>query len=356
MINSERFHDSLNIRPGYNYSRPGLKIARFSGLVILLILVSFSTILAQGEQSLTVPAEFERELTMPGSLDHFIRPERVLVDRTHNEIYVTDPGQNRIVIFSDRGTYLFEFSTSDQCGAPFDVAVASDGYIYVLGSTIHGKRIFIYDFDGKFISRFIPVGENGELSLSIGSLALDSNDRLYVLDQSDHRIKRFDSEGKISLEIPLADKLSDQLRREMVCGSLSIYDDIIYQPIASLGSVYRFTTDGKVLNSFGFKGSGTGELSFPVSVAVSGEGVIMVLDKHRYNVVCFTQDARFLGEFGGKGMRAGWFYHPGWIAIGSGDEVFVSQIYNNMVQICNLPKFIRDRNLQFGGQEISMDY
>jgi hypothetical protein len=69
----------------------------------------------------------------------------------------------------------------------------------------------------------------------------------------------------------------------------------------------------------------------------------MVLDKHRYNVVCFTIDGQFLGEFGGMGFRPGWFYHPNSFAIDNVGRCYISQIYLNLVQVCDLPKFIVEK-------------
>ncbi|MCX6832292.1 MAG: hypothetical protein NT028_09200, partial [candidate division Zixibacteria bacterium] len=68
-----------------------------------------------------------------------------------------------------------------------------------------------------------------------------------------------------------------------------------------------------------------------------------VLDKHRYNVVCFTIDGQFLGEFGGMGFRLGWFYYPNFFALDKLGRCYISQIYLNLVQVCDLPKFIVEK-------------
>lgn len=311
----------------------------------LLGLFSPISIMAQSETSLSVAAQFVRFLTVPGTENHLLRPGRILIEANTNEIYVADPGNSRVTIFDSKGIFLYEFSTVDQCGAPTDLAVDSQGYIYVLGTTLEGPKIFIYDFDGKFIKAFNPALPDGQ-KINAGSLAISERDKLYVLDLSGPRLLGFDINGNLESEIKIEGEMDEALREELFFGSLFIKNDVIYLPAASLGKIIRFNISGEKVPSLGYKGSGVGELGFPVSVGVSDDGIIAVLNKHRYNVVCFSESGQFLGEFGGKGMRAGWFYHPTWLAIGPEDEIYIGQTYNNMVQVCRLPQFIVDRHLQ----------
>ena len=78
-----------------------------------------------------------------------------------------------------------------------------------------------------------------------------------------------------------------------------------------------------------------------MSVAVT-DGLVMVLDKMRFNIVCFSHEGRFLGEFGGKGISPGWFYFPSLLVADGSDQVIVGQIFLNRVQICRIPRFIAE--------------
>jgi len=78
-----------------------------------------------------------------------------------------------------------------------------------------------------------------------------------------------------------------------------------------------------------------------VAVEVSPEGLIMVLDRNRYCVVCFSADRKFLGEFGGKGISPGWFMGPSLLSVPSADRAIVGQLFRNKIQVCAVPEFIR---------------
>ena len=103
----------------------------------------------------------------------------------------------------------------------------------------------------------------------------------------------------------------------------------------------------------GHKGNNLSELNFPVAVTVNDDGIIMILDKHRYNVVCYNMNGTFLGEFGGKGYSLGWFYHPTKIASDGAGMVYIGQIYLNRVQICSLPRFIIDKQKELNSKNLS---
>jgi DNA-binding beta-propeller fold protein YncE len=306
--------------------------------------------------SLSVPAEFVREITLPGTMDHFLRPSAIYIDPQFEEVFVADPGHNRIVVLDVGGTYKFEFAGSDYFASPLDVDVDSEGYIYVLGSTSSGRRLFRFDFDGTFHSEVtIPETDDGERP-DIRSVAVGQGDVLYLLDVRGRQLLSATPDGEVRTLVTLLRDMDEAARQEQTFGSLRAKGDRIYVPVPTLGTVYVFGADGRLertvgrkghkigeLNferTVGRKGNKIGELNFPVDIAVTDDGLHLVLDKNRFNVVCFDPDGRFLGEFGGKGVRHGWFYHPSLLAIDPEDYVYIGQIYQNMVQICRIPDFI----------------
>jgi hypothetical protein len=307
---------------------------------------------AQSTATLSAPAEFLRYLTPPGTQNGFLRPTRIFTDPKFDEVYVADPGHNRITIFDKNGTFKFDFPVGARCGAPLDMAVNSQGIIYVLGSAPEGRQVMTFDYDGLFLGRFEDNPDAWTDSLNIVSIAIDNQDRLYLLDQYHLQIIRFGSDGRLDLQIPLGNGLDAPDKDELILGSLSISNSgTIYLPLASLGTVYRYDGSGRPLQPIGYKGNDLGELNFPISVAETDDGIIMVLDKHRYNVICFDLSGRFLGEFGGKGSSPGWFYHPTWLAVDELDHIYIGQVYLNRVQVCALPDFIRDRQKQVNSPE-----
>jgi len=315
-------------------------------IIVFISLSGTSETFTQEEIKLAVPATFIRELQLPGTNNHFLRPARILADNEHNEIYVSDPGNSRILIFADNGFLKYEFSVSDYCGAPSDVAVDKGGYIYVLGSTRIGKEIFVFDYDGEFVRSLSIRSDNEELDLTIKSLSIDDNNNLIILDGTSKEILCCSTDGQLFNRFPVIRGEEDGFIKEQVVGSITVNKNVIYVPVSSMGSVLCYSVDGTFLDRIGHKGTIQGELNFPVSVAVTNEEIIMVLDKHRYNVVCYNAKGKFLGEFGGKGINPGWFYHPTWLAVDNQNQTYIGQIYNNKIQVCDFPEFIRERNNQ----------
>jgi len=337
----------------------GLKIAdlvRFAlilGVATVCATVLGSMASAQDTAPLSIPSEFVRELAIPGSMDRFLRPARIVYDRVASELYVADQGNNRIVIFNRQGTYRFEFAMADRIGSIMDFAVSPDGFLYVLGTTREGRKLLEFDFDGLFL-RELLAGPDGVATMNVTSLTVSDNGDIHLLDEAVPQLVRVSPEGIILSKSTILNELDDKTRTEVAFGSLSTADNSLFLPLSSLGTVHRYTIDGQYMTAYGYKGTTTGELGFPVSASMSGDGLVLVLDKQRFNVLCFTPDGKFVGEFGGKGISPGWFYLPSYLASDESDQVFISQVFLNRVQACRVPGSIQRRYQQSNASDTLM--
>lgn len=335
----------INSCENFHTDAPFSRGRRCFGMVIIgyfLMIFGVSTPSNLSAQELiSVPAEFVRELELPGALNHFQRPARILADNRVSEIYLADAGNDRIVIMNQDGLYKFEFSTSEQCGAPTDIAVDSAGHVFVLGTNNSGQGIFEYDYNGIFLGQF--TSDSLIANAKIGAIAIDSRQHLHATDEKGKRIVRFSDSGLIDKEFPATANLTGNLLRDVSYGAMVISSDTIYLPVSSIGTVYCLDLEGNKIREIGYFGTQAGELNFPVAVAVAPDRTVLVLDKHRYNVSCYTGDGQFLGEFGGKGVSPGWFYHPTWLAVDGNGLIYIGQIFNNKIQVCRMPERIRER-------------
>ena len=292
---------------------------------------------------LAVPAEFIRYIRIPGQGEQILRPSVVHYDRFHDEVLVGDSGHNRVVIFSSAGAYKFEFSLTETMTFPRDLTTNSEGYIFIAGSDPSGPQIRKFDFDGLPLeSLLLPIGDDGEVG-SIQSMAVGPDDQLYCLDQNAGLIHVFNKHSVFLRSFPIVlnpDSTPDQTTGA-VLGSLALVDDELLLPVSSVGTVVRMDTSGRYLGSVGYFGAKPGTLNFPVAVEVSPEGLYLVLDKGRFCVVCFDANGAVLGEFGGKGLNPGWFIGPSLLAVPSAGSVLVGQIFQNKIQACSIPGFIR---------------
>jgi hypothetical protein len=233
----------------------------------------------------------------------------------------------------------FEFSTAAQCGSPVDLAVSPQGRIYVLGTQSGGREIFVYDYDGLFL-RTITLPDS---TADLVGIAVDAADVVYALDQAHLQVSCLQDDGTIIRRFPILADLDSAGRADLILGLPTIAGGTLYVPASSLRAVYRYSLEGDLLGLTGHGGTGIGELNFPAAAAVADDGMILVLDKHRFNVQCYSPAGTFLGEFGGKGISPGWFYHPAWLAVDGQDQVYVGQIFRNKIQVCRIPAFIQRR-------------
>ncbi len=296
-------------------------------------------------QPLGVPAEYLHDLSLPGSQNHFLRPSAIYVDEWFDEIFVADPGNNRIVIFDENGVYRYEFRGREHFSTPWDLTVDSEGFIYVLATTREGRRLLRFDFDGTFNENLPLPGELDGSPVDFRSVALDERGRLYLLDQAGMRVCVYDREGDLLDRFGILENLGADLLAEQITGRMRIKGDRLFVPAPAIGSVYVYDLGGNYLRMIGHKGSTPGELNFPVDVAMTDDGLLLVLDKHRFNVVCFNMEGQFYGEFGGKGTHPGWFYHPSLLAVDKDDQVYIGQVFQNKVQVCRIPEFIKTKHL-----------
>jgi DNA-binding beta-propeller fold protein YncE len=327
----------LTSSPARNYVRVAPCLVFF--LVTCMASLSAPAV-AQGNPPLAVPASIVRELTPPGTANGFLRPGGIFVDNKFGEVYVSDAGHNRIVAFDTSGLYKFEFSCGGIFEIPGDLVVDSRGFIYVVGS---GKSIYLFDYDGLFLRELQLSGLPQGQTLKISHLTIDESDNLYVVDETNQIVFSFDTQGALRKQFSVLGDVPEKERREAMFGSPRVVAGLIYLPVSTFGTVYVYDLSGNFVRHIGDEGTDIGTLNFPVDVAVSPDSIVMVLDKHRYNVVCYSFEGEFLGEFGGMGFRLGWFYYPTSFALDNLGRSYISQIFLNLVQVCDLPKFIVEK-------------
>jgi len=308
------------------------KTLRIANITIALLCAAA---LAQSNHA-RISASYLFDVKVLGSEQGLLRPQQVRYDASHREYYVADTGNDRIVILDENGLNVFELRANDIFHVPIDVAALSDGKILVLGSMPTGKSIQVFDYNGDYLYPFPLHGGPDPVETDIISIAADSADLIYLLDDRGQRILTYDANGKFCSQISLFGDLTEKDRGEQVLGNLSVSHDMIYIPAPMIGSVYCYRMDGTLVRMIGQKGGAYGELSFPIAISEDSKGNMLVLDKHRHSIVAYDSQGKPIGEIGGKGTGSGWFYHPMSMVIDSRDRIWVAQIFQNRIQVLQL--------------------
>ena len=282
---------------------------------------------------LAPPYLFSADLNLIASLSgdkimgKFNQPSAIFFDELKKRLYVADTGNNRLVSFDHEFNFISEFDAGGELKYPTSIVKNSKDQFFVVGGTARDK-LFLIDIPKKIFKQIeiknITARENPFLP---DNLAIDKDDNLYITDRGNGRILVVDSDGRFLKEIAVENKFVDltdvQIDTEGNIYSLSTLE----------GKVYIFNNKEGSVSSFGKRGSRANEFEFPVSIAISPNRFVYVLDKHKGNVLVFKKDGNFQFNMLKKGWGNGEIYEPSYIYIDRGNKIYIVDRGNNRIQI-----------------------
>lgn len=198
---------------------------------------------------------------------------------------------------------------------PSGIAADGKGKVYVADAQL--ATIYEYDLVANKFRILTPSGLPG-LPYDI---AVDSQGRIYVALNSIQQIlvlspageSLFVIGGKDVLTLPSYLALNERLGR-------------IYVSDAMAHKVVVFGLDGKYLFSFGAPGSASGEFNGPAGLAIAEDNTVFVAEQFNSRVQAFDADGKFLRRFGERGTLPMMFEGPRDIAIDSDGNLHVVDV------------------------------
>lgn len=226
--------------------------------------------------------------------------------------------------FDSGGRFMTEWKIADQ-GILTGIEYNVNGYIYIICS-----GLWVYDVNGKSI-KHLTIGGNG--------LSCDDNGNIYITLSSTvgRGIGKYDSDGnKIGSMEP--DDGSILGRNRYLFRDIGIIPNIIYVMGAIKSEegygdfcIGRFDETGKFthyINNFSWRT----EPHITINKTNKYFCTILVSDSDKNQVEEFSSDGKLLGTFGSSGNRDGEFNNPGDIAVDSKGNIYVVDIGNNRIQ------------------------
>jgi hypothetical protein len=274
--------------------------------------------------------KFLYNLTYPGNEAQFLDPGNVYFDPRHEEVFVTDTRNWRIVIFDKRGRYTFDFRDQEHLAGARQACVDSLGRIYVLRSNPESV-ISVFEYNGEYLHELRFTYPGTDQVLTISGIALDEQDRMYVLSVMPAHVYAFATNGQRLSDFAI---FTDDtlLQNQPGFGAMALVKGKLVIPVPIEGYAVRYTTDGQMATSLGSPGDGEDEFSLPIAAAGDQDGHVYVLDKHKHSILEFDDSGKWLRIMGGRGMSPGWFYHPTCLAIVGNDQAIVGQTYLGRIQ------------------------
>jgi uncharacterized protein (TIGR03663 family) len=237
-------------------------------------------------------------------------PSGIAVDGAGN-IYVADTWNHRIQKFDATGKVvttwggellsLSDANTTDDTSSkgklfygPRGVAVGPDGNVYVTDTG--NKRVMIFDPNGKFVRQIssgltaakigqnYPFNGNGEMNEPVG-IAVDKSGNVFVADRDNRRIQKFDKDGKFVAQWPVPDKGYDTIGANAEPFLALDAAGNLYTTLPGTLKVAKYSPDGKLLGEKANEGAAT--LKDPTGITVAADGTIYVVERNTNAVVNF---------------------------------------------------------------------
>ncbi|MDA8325431.1 MAG: hypothetical protein M0033_04365 [Nitrospiraceae bacterium] len=169
---------------------------------------------------------------------------------------------------------------------------------------------------------------NGQLNIQYGGVAVDSSGNVYVADDANFRIEKFDSKGNYLAQWGSYGSGSGQFNHPFGVAADSAGN--IYVADTYNNRIEKFDSNGNYLSQFG-----NGQLNWPYCVAVDGSGNVYVTEGMYASaslIVKFDSNGNYVTQFGSYGTGNGQTVDPWGVAVDSSGNVYVADLGNNRIE------------------------
>lgn len=199
------------------------------------------------------------------------------------------------------------------------ITISKSGTLFELWN----RRVHAYKTDGTFITRWGSQAMNGQF-YAPGAVAIDSKQNVYVADQGNWRIQKFDRDGKFIQSWPYT--YASRIAIDHQDHVFLVDQDYNY-------NVTKYTSDGVLLVKWGTEGTGDGQFKNPSDVAVDADGNVYVVDAGNYRVQKFTNDGLFISTLTTTRPQLYQGYQSArWITIDQDGFIYIAHAGNFTIQ------------------------
>jgi len=281
----------------------------------------------------TVQPDIEESPAYLSSIMAVDGPLGIAVDAYGDHICVTQSeGNRKTLVFDEDSNLVMTLTspdTSSSSRAPSYIAIDWIGTIYV--SDRLRNVIDMYDEQGTYLGNFTP-SNNPDIAWSPLGLATDMNGNFYITDvtETQHRIVICNSNG---------DQILAFGQSGTEPGSFSFHNDIavddagrIFVSDSNNQRIQVFSSNGTLLPAYAR--GGAVELSLPRGIECDGKYVFVVdTFDHQVKIYDISQQMSPVLAFGGFGIENGLFNYPNGVAVDTERRIYITDRDNNRIQI-----------------------
>jgi subtilisin family serine protease len=226
----------------------------------------------------------------------------------------------------------------NELNMPIDVASNSEGDIWAVTGL---NRLQKYTPEGELLDQVGSGGSGAGEFYFPTSMAIDSEDNLWIVDSGNHRVQKFNSEGEYLDQFGSLGSSPGQMNYPMdiaIDGNGNLWVSDFFN-----NRIQKFAPNGEYISSLGSEGSGNGQFSMPYGVAIDAKGNLWAVDSGNYRVQKFNSEGEYLSQFGSEGSEPGEFGWPIGIAIDAKGFIWVTDNYNSYIHRFDPKGEYRDR-------------
>lgn len=211
---------------------------------------------------------------------------------------------------------------------PTDVAVASDGMVYVADGV--QDRVLIFSSNGLLRDEISDIGSR-PLSRPIG-LAIDAADNIWIADTGHARIVGRKADGSLLREVSIS-AAPDTQPPDITDVLIEPDSGIVWLVDNDHHRLGRLAAGGEHPTWLGKFGDSLGEFRYPYLIARSPAGDVFVSDALNGRVEVFGRDGQPIGSIGTYGVEPGTLYRPKGVAVDHAGRVWVADGPLGVVQV-----------------------
>ncbi|HEY5146349.1 MAG TPA: NHL repeat-containing protein [Polyangiaceae bacterium] len=258
-------------------------------------------------------------------------PQGIAIDPTSGAIWVASFAGG-LVEFDATDAYVGAFGTggAGQIAQGAGVAVDSKGNVYVGDYGAHD--VVEFDKAGTYLATF-PAADAGVTLGRVTGVAIDTNDRLFAIDDDNSLVLEFTAGGAVSNQFS-----TSQASQPALAGSVGMHFD----PSGNLWiadyyyhSFVQYSASGQLLAQYGTNSASAVPSGFaqPYGLTVDPTGNVWVTDSKNDDVQEFDTHGSFKVLLGASGTGPGQFAGPNGIAVDANGRVLVSDGGNNRIVV-----------------------
>ena len=253
----------------------------------------------------------------------FNEPTGVAVNPRNGIVVVSDEANNRVEEFNEEGTYLRKFGSEGaghgQFKQPRGVAVDAKGNVWVTDTG--NDRVEEFHETGEYVGEFGTKGSgNGQLTEPKGVSVSQKGD-VWVTDSANKRVEEFNEKGEYKRQFSAGTNPVGVA----VDSSGNVWSDSENETRA----IEEHGETGSLIQSFGTRGEGNGEVSEPRRLTVA-DGYVWIADANNDRVEIFNEKGVYVTKFGRKGAGGEQMEYPTGVAVDERGNVWVTDDNNRV--------------------------